>query len=482
MSKEGLKEKALKGFAWGAADKVVNLVVTFVFSIILARLLGPEAYGTIAMLTVFISISNVFVNSGFQAALVRKNDRTEEDCSTMFYFNIVVSVICYIVLFAISPYVARFYHEPVLSPLLKLVGLGVILGAFTMVQQAQLTIRIDFKTKAAISVVANIISGGVGILLAFRGWGVWSLAVMNLVTIVVSNIMLWTKVRWHPTTGFSWKSFHELFDFGSKMMASSIIDTLYNNLHTIVIGKVFKSASLGFYSKAKIIAGLPSTNITGVLQNVSFPVLAKMQDDDDRLALNYRRLLRVSAFFVFPLMVVLAGVAKPLVTLMLGAKWMGCVTLLQVVCFARMWLPIHAINLNLLQVKGRSDLFLRLEIIKKLLGVTVLVITLPQGLVAICYGEVFSSIVALAINTYYTGKLIGAGFFVQMRDLAPTVAASAVAFIATCFVVALPHSYWVSLIAGGTVGLAVFAALAFVGRFQAMQDAKSVLPKGRKAK
>ena len=181
-------------------------------------------------------------------------------------------------------------------------------------------------------------------------------------------------------------------------------------------------------------------------------------------------------------MVVLAGVAKPLVALMLGAKWMGCVTLLQVVCFARMWLPIHAINLNLLQVKGRSDLFLRLEIIKKVLGVTVVVITLPKGLVAICYGEVFSSVVALAINTYYTGKLIGAGFFVQMRDLAPTVVASAVAFIATCFVVVLPHSYWVSLIAGGAAGLAVFAAIAWVGGFQALKDTISILPKWRQSK
>lgn len=477
-----MKEKALRGFAWGAADNVVNMAVTFVFSIILARLLGPEAYGTIAMLTVFISVSNVFVNSGFMAALVRKNNRTEADCSTMFYFNIAVSVTCYALLVLISPYVAKFYNEPVLSPLLKVVGLGVVLGAFTMVQQAQLTIRIDFKTKAAISVVANIVSGGLGVLLAFMGWGVWALAVMNLTGIVVTNILLWTKVRWHPVTGFSKDSFHDLFDFGSKMLASSLIDTLYNNLHTIVIGKVFTSASLGLYSKAKMMAGLPSSSITTVLQKVSFPVLAKIQDEDERLALNYRRLLRVAALFVFPLMMVLAGVAKPLVALLLGEKWMGCVVLLQVVCFARMWYPIHAINLNLLQVKGRSDLFLKLEIVKKVMGISVLMVTLPKGIEAICYGQVFCSVVALAINTYYTGKLIGAGFFVQMRDLAPTVGASILAFIASILVVASTHSLWVGLLAGGTVGVAVFAAVAWIFKFQALEDAKTVLPRGRKDK
>ena len=414
---ESLKQATTKGLFWSSVERFSNQGVQFVFSIILARLLSPSDYGIIAMVTIFFAVAQSFVDSGFSNALVRKTDRVEEDLSTCFYFNIGVGIIAYIVLFLIAPLVANFYNQPILSPIIRITGLGVILNSLCVVQQALFTIKIDFKSQAKITLSATVISGIVGILLAYQGYGIWALVWQGVARSIVRMGLLWLMSKWRPRTGFSKSSFNYLFGYGSKLLASGLLDTIYNNIYPIVIGKFYNPAQLGNYSRALGWAQLPSANITSILQRVTFPVLSAIQDDSLRLQNSYRRLLKLSAFIVFPLMMGLAAIASPLIRVILTAKWDGCVLYLQILCFALMLYPIHAINLNLLQVKGRSDIFLRLEIIKKIIGVVILIITIPLGITAMCLGMVFSSIICLIVNTYYTSRFIDVGLLTQLKDL-----------------------------------------------------------------
>ena len=414
---ESLKQATTKGLFWSSVERFSNQGVQFVFSIILARLLSPSDYGIIAMVTIFFAVAQSFVDSGFSNALVRKTDRVEEDLSTCFYFNIGVGIIAYIVLFLIAPLVANFYSQPILSPIIRITGLGVILNSLCVVQQALFTIKIDFKSQAKITLSATVISGIVGIILAYQGYGIWALVWQGVASSIVRMGLLWLMSKWRPRTGFSKSSFNYLFGYGSKLLASGLLDTIYNNIYPIVIGKFYNPAQLGNYSRALGWAQLPSANITSILQRVTFPVLSAIQDDTLRLQNSYRRLLKLSAFIVFPLMMGLAAIASPLIRVILTAKWDGCVLYLQILCFALMLYPIHAINLNLLQVKGRSDIFLRLEIIKKIIGVIILIITIPLGITAMCLGMVFSSIICLIINTYYTSRFIDVGLLTQLKDL-----------------------------------------------------------------
>lgn len=419
MPQQSLKQKTTSALFWSSVERFSNQGISFFFSILLARMLDPSDFGIIAMITIFFAVAQSFVDSGFSNALVRKTDRIEEDLSTCFYFNIAVGLVAYIVLFFIAPFVATFYNQPILSPIIRITGLGVVLNSLCVVQQALFTIRIDFKSQAKVTLSATIISGIVGVVLAYLGYGVWALVWQGVVMSLVRMGLLWLMSKWRPKTGFSEDSFHYLFGYGSKLLASGLLDTIYNNIYPIVIGKFYTPAQLGNYSRALTFAQLPSSNITSILQRVTFPVLSTIQDDMLRLQTNYRRLLKLSAFIVFPLMMGLAAVAFPVIRIILTPKWEGCSLYLQIICFALMLYPIHAINLNLLQVKGRSDLFLRLEVFKKIVGVCIMCITIPLGITAMCIGMVASSLIALFINTFYTGKLIDIGYLKQMCDLLP---------------------------------------------------------------
>lgn len=453
---ESLKNKTLKGTIWSSIERFSVQGISFLVMIIMARVLTPEDYGLVGMLTIFIAISQALIDSGFSQALIRKQDRSEIDNSTVFYFNIAVGCILYLILFFSAPLIARFYNEPVLVPLTRVISLSVVINSFVVVQRALLTVKIDFKTQAKASLTASIVSGVVGIIMVYTGWGVWSIVWYQISNLLINVALLWVFSKWRPTWQYSWASFRELFGFGSKLAISAILDTLYQNVYLIVIGKVFKAADLGYYTRAHQFASFPSSNLTGIIQRVTFPVLCTIQDDDDRLRDVYRRFLRLSAFIIFPLMAGLAAVAHPLVVILLKEQWAFTAVLLQIVCFSMMWYPIHAINLNLLQVKGRSDLFLKLEIWKKCIGVAILCATVPFGLVAMCFGSIASSIIALIINTYYTGKLIQVGFLTQMRDLLPTLAYSLSMGLLVWGVVQAMPTYPSQIIAGTIIGTAYF--------------------------
>ena len=467
---DNLKVKAARGLFWSSVDRFSSQGISFVFSIFLARILDISDYGIVAMIVVFMAVAQAFVDSGFSSALIRKPDLNEEDKSTAFYFNIIVGLTCYGILFIVSPLIADFYDEPLLSPIIRVTGLSIIFNSLCVVQRALFTIAVDFKTQAIISLACTVISGVVGLVMAYNGYGVWALVAQSTISTFLNFVLLWLCSRWRPVTGFSKASFRYLFNFGSKLLASGLLDTLYNNAYPIVIGKFYNSAQLGLYSRAQSYASLPSSNITGILQRVTFPVLSLMQDDDERLALNYRRLLRVSAFVVFPLMVMLAAVAAPLIRVMITSKWDGCVGFLQILSIAMMWYPIHAINLNLLQVKGRSDLFLRLEIYKKILGVLILICTIPLGVTAMCWGLVVGSVFSLVMNTYYTGKLIKVGFFIQMKDLLPTLVNSVIMGGIAYYTVNNIDSSIISLIAACSVSIVFYFTTSYLLKIPELKE------------
>lgn len=414
-----LKKKTAKGMLWSAVERFSTQGVQFLFGILLARLLTPNDYGMIAMLTIFLAICQTFIDSGFANAIIRKLDRTEKDMATMFFFNIGMSIVCYAILFFTAPFIASFYNMPELTLVLRVLALRLIVQSFSTVQVTNLTIKIDFKKQAKISLASAIISGIIGIGFAYKGYGVWSLVIQALFSSAFSSILYWVVVRWHPQYFFSKESFKNLFSYGSKLLISGLLDTTLKNLYSLVIGKFYTAAQLGSYSKAERFAQFPSSNLTAILQRVSFPVLSSLQKEPERLRNNYLKFLNLATFLVFPLMTGLLALTKPLTYLLLTEKWSGIIILLQILCLAMMWYPVHAINLNILQVLGRSDLFLKLDIIKQTISVVILCATLPFGITALCLGKVIDSWISIVINTYYSGKLMKAGFFIQMKFMFP---------------------------------------------------------------
>lgn len=474
-TKENLKQQTKKGLYWSFFNQFANYGMQFCVGIVMARLLSPSDYGITALPAVFMAVAYIIQNGGLSGALIRKTDLSEKDLSTAFYYSISVGIVLYVVMFFSARWIADFYNTPVLVPLIRVTALGFLWGPLGTPQNVILNRKLDFKTPTKISIISRIVSAIVGISMAFIGYGLWALVISGLLSSFLSLIMNWYVVRWIPKTGWSKDSFKYLWDYGNKMMASSLLDTLYNNIAPVFIGKFYSPAELGVYNRAQGYAMMPSQNVTGVIQGVTFPVLSRMQNDNEALAHNYRRMLKATAFIIFPIMMMLSALAYPLVITLVTAKWESCVILLQIICFQLMWYPVHAINLNLLQVKGRSDLFLRLEIIKKIVGVSILAITLPHGLIVFCCGSVVSSLIALVINTYYTGKLINVGYFKQMRDLLPIVLLGLIMFAMIHLSNYLIPNMLLQIICGGIFGAIVYIGGAVLFKFSELDDVKYML-------
>jgi O-antigen/teichoic acid export membrane protein len=469
-----IKRKAVNGVLWSSVERFSVQGIQFIIMIIMARVLSPADYGLIGMLAIFLAVSQSLVDSGFVQSLVRKKDRTEIDNSTVFYFNVVVGVFLYFILFFSAPLVADFYNVRELVSVTRWIGLSIIINSLVVVQRALLTINIDFKTQARASLIAVVISGTMGITMAYSGFGVWAIVCQQLVNLAINALLLWSFSHWRPLWTYSWKSFHELFAFGSKLLISGLIDTIYRNIFQIVIGKRFSATDLGYYTRARQFSDFPSANLTGILQKVIYPVLCSIQNEDERLSQVYRRFLRLSSFIIFPLLVGLAVVSKPLILLLLNEQWEFTATLLQVICFAMMWYPIHAINLNLLAVKGRSDLFLRLEIIKKAIGISILCITLPMGLIPMCLGQIVASLLSLIINTHYTGKLIHVAFRMQMRDLLPILMLSLTMGGLVYFSLPLFAGNLMQLSAGIFIGLVYYIGISYLLKYPELKELYSL--------
>ena len=414
-----LASKTKKGLQWSALERFLTQGIQLAITLYLARLLGPTAFGLVGMLAVFIAIANVFVDSGFTSALIRKTDRTESDLVTAFYYNIAMAGLCYFALYISAPFIADFYQQAELQTLLRILGLAVLINAFTLIPRVKLNVAMDFKTQAKISVLSVLISGPTAIILAINGYGVWALVTQTLLNASCATFLFNLFAPWLPRGRITKHAFNYLFGYGSKLLLSGLLDVTYNNLYQIIIGKKFSPAVVGQFTQANQLASVPVSTLTGIIQRVTFPLFSQLQGDPDKMANAYRQTLKLSALVIFPLIVALGLIAKPLLTSLLGEQWQGAAALLSVLCLGYMLYPIHSINLNLLQVTGRSDLFLKLEVMKKVIGVTVLLLSIPYGVLAMCLGFTLTSYLALLLNTYYTAKLTHFSQWQQCKDILP---------------------------------------------------------------
>lgn len=416
---ESLKQKTVKGTFWSAVDGISNQGITFLVGLVLARLLTPEEYGILATIMIFIAIANSIVDSGFSNALIRKLNARSVDYNTVFYFNLVVSVVLYGILYAAAPWISDFFHQPVLVEVTRVIGVVLLINAFAIIQRTMFVRNVDFKTQTKVSLIASLSSGTVGIGMAYWGFGVWSLVGQQISRQLMNTVFLWVYGRWRPALEFSKRSFRELFAFGSKLMLSGLIDTIYKNVYYFVIGRFYTSATLGQYTRAEQFNSIFSTNLTAVVQRVSYPVLSSIQEEPERLREAYRRVIKTTMLVTFACMLGLAAVARPLILILIGEKWLPAVEYLQILCFAGMLYPLHAINLNVLQVKGRSDLFLRLEIIKKSISVLPIVLGVFYGIEFMLWGGVFTSVLSYGLNSYYSADLIHYSTWNQVKDILP---------------------------------------------------------------
>ena len=468
---DGLKNKTLHALFWSFIERIGQQGIQFIISIILARLLLPEQFGLIAMLTIFMAIAQSFINSGFGQALIQKQDATHVDECSIFYFNILVGFLAAGLLCLAAPWIAGFYNQPLLVPLTCALSLNLIINAFGLVQITLLTKHIDFKTQLKVSVIATVISGTIGVTMAFNGFGVWSLVAQSLSSNLFRTALLWLFNTWRPSLAFSFVSLRGMFAFGSKLLCAKLIATVFNNIYLIVIGKIFSAADLGFYSRAKGLQQLSVDNISGIVSRVTFPVFSSVQDDKPRLKRGVRKALLTLAMVNFPLMIGLAVVARPLVMVLLTEKWAHCIPYLQLLCVVGILYPVHVINLNVLTAQGRSDLFFRLEILKKILIVIAISVTYRWGIIAMIYGQIVTSCFGYFLNAYYTGKMLDYPITEQIQDLIPSLALTGIMGLG---VYALKYAHIANqlalLSAQIMTGIVLYAVLCYIFRISSFMD------------
>ena len=425
----------------------------------MARLLSPSDYGTVTMVTIFYAISRAFIDSGFANALIRKLDRTEEDFSTVFIFNVVISIIIYLLLFSCASVIASFFHTPILRGIIRVQSISLVFYAFSAVLIAKLTIDLDFKAIAIRDASSALLSGLIGVLLAYKGFGVWAIVFQGVLGNGINLLFVWVYCKWRPRLTFSWLSFKSLFSYGSKLLMAGLLNTLYSNLTPMIIGKHFSAQDLGYYSRGVHFASYPVGTINSILQKVTFPIFSQIQENQDHLTSVYRKNICISSLFIFFGCALMAALGKPIIHLLLTEKWSDSIIYLQIFCFAIMFDHISSINLNLLQVKGRSDLFLKLEVIKKTIAISMLFASIPFGVIGICVSKVIYSQIAIVINTYYTGKLFHMNYFSQIKDFSPFFISSLLSCIPAYFLTFTHLPNVLILCFGGLLSVSIYLLL-----------------------
>ena len=456
MPDTSIKQKTKVGMFWNAFEKVAVQGIGFVLNIVLARLLTPHDYGTIGMLTIFLTFSNVFVDSGFSRALIQKQDRTEQDFSTTLIFNVAVSCLLYAILFFASPAIAVFYKTPELLSLQRVFFLVIILNSLTVVQNAQLQIKVDFRSIALINAITTIVSGGLGVFAAYRGLGAWALVFQTLSKAGVSALCFWIIGRWLPKTGFSKESFKKLFGFGSKLLASGLLGTTMTNIYNLVIVKIFNPASLGFYTRAQQFPELTSGTLNSVLNNATFPMMAALQNDKEELICTFRRLIKLSALLAFPAMVGLTLLSKPIILVLLGENWLPAADLLFWLALSYTFIPLSSLNINLLNAIGRSDLFLKIDCSKVPLIFVTMAITFPISLKAVVIGKAITAFIYFAMNAFMIHRLYNFGALKQLACCWKGIAATVVMAGAVVLVENIVANVLFTLLAGISVGVLIY--------------------------
>lgn len=466
MKKESIRGSIINGLVWKFAERIGAKGVAFIVSIILARLLCPEDYGLISLITIFLTVSGVFIQSGFGTALIQKKDADNIDFSTVFYFNILMSLIFYFLLYIISPYIAKFYNEPTLTTIVRVMSMSLIISAVNNVQHAYVSKTMQFKRFFYSTLVGTILSSFVGVGMAYMGFGMWAIVAQQLSNTLIDTIVLWFTVKWRPQLVFSIERLKSLFSFGWKLLLSGLIDTLYNNIHGLLIGKIYNSSLLGLYNRGNQFPSMIVSNVDGPIQSVLLPALSEEQDNKEKLKAMVRRSIVTSSFIIYPMMVGMAAVAKPMVSILLGEKWLGCVFFLRISCITLAFWPIHTSNLQAINAIGRSDIFLKLEIIKKILGISVLVISIPFGINVMVIGGAFTSFISTIINAFPNKKLLGYSFVEQWKDLIPSLVLSLGMGIVVMSVELLGFNSYITLLIQIPVGALTYFGGAYLLKFE----------------
>lgn len=416
-----MSSKILKNFIWRFAERCGAQLVTFIVSIVLARILSPEDYGTIVLVTVFTAILQVFVDSGLGTALIQKKDADDLDFSSVFYFNFFVCLVLYAFMFITAPYIAKFYNDTTLTPVVRVLSLTIVIAGVKGIQQAYVSRNMLFKRFFFSTIGGTIFSAFLGIAMACAGFGVWSLVAQQLSNAAIDTLILWCTVKWRPKRIFSLDRLKTLFSFGWKLLVSSLLDTVYNNLRNLIIGKMYSSADLAFYNQGDKFPKVIVTNINTSIDSVLLPTMSNAQDDKKRVKQMTRRAIKTSTYVMAPLMMGMAFCAEPIVRVVLTDKWLPCVPFLRIFCITYMFWPVHTANLNAIKAMGRSDWFLRLEIIKKAIGMLILLSTMWFGVMAMAYSLLLSSVFSQIINSWPNRKLLNYGYLEQVKDFAPGI-------------------------------------------------------------
>lgn len=456
------KKKIISNFFWRFAERCGAQFVTFIVSIVLARILSPKDYGTIALVMVFTTILQVFVDSGLGTALIQKKDADDLDFSSVFYFNFGVCIILYVGMFFLSPLIANFYDDELLIPIIRVISLTIIFSGIKGIQQAYVSRHMMFKRFFFSTLGGTIFSAFLGIVLAYSGFGVWALVAQQISNTAIDTLILWLTVKWRPQKIFSLKRLINLLSFGWKLLVSSLLDTCYNNLRNLIIGKLYSSSDLAFYNQGDKFPKVIVTNINTSIDSVLLPTISSAQDDGERVKNMTRRAIKTSTYVMAPLMMGMAFCAEPIVHLVLTDKWLPCVPYLRIFCTTYMFWPVHTANLNAINAMGRSDWFLRLEVIKKAVGMTLLLSTMWFGVMAMACSLLVSNVLSQIINSWPNRKLLNYSYLEQVKDFAPGILLAVFMGICVYFIGYIPLPTIVTFVIQIISGAAIYIALSAI--------------------
>jgi teichuronic acid exporter len=474
-----LKKSALKAILWTFIQQMGTQGINLLVSIILARILLPSEFGLIALLTIFMGLGNTIIYSGLTQSLIRTENPDDSDFSTIFFFNIIISLIVYIFIFFLAPIIADFYKQPLLTDITRVYCTIFIIGAFSIIQNTRLIKEMDFKTQTIINLPSIIIASIVGITMALNGYGVWSLVWSAITKSIALNIQLWWWSPWKPSFNFNKSKIKHHLNYGYKITLSGIINTLFENIYTIIIGKFYDPIQVGFFNRADTLKQLPVQNFSAILNTVTFPLFSKIQNDDAKLKSVYKKIMQLSIFLIAPTLLFMAALAEPLFRFVLTEKWLPAVPYFQILCFSGILHPISVYNLTILNIKGRSDLFLKIEIIKKIIVALIILISFQWGIYGLLYGNVLISVIGLFINSYYTGKIILYNAFEQLKDLLPAILlavfSSGVVLLFDQFIATFQYSDIFRILFGSVLGISIFGFFSIIFKFDSYLEIKSII-------
>lgn len=471
------KKTVASNFIWRLLEKSGAQGITFIVSVILARILDPNVYGVVAIVTIFTNIINVFVDSGFGNALIQKKDADDIDFSSVFYFNVFVCLIMYGLMYIASPYIAKFYDIPILTPIVRIMSLTIVISGLKNIQQAYVSKHLLFKRFFFSTLGGTIAAGIVGITMAYLGFGVWALVVQALVNNAIDTLILWFTVKWRPKLIFSWTRLRSMLSFGFKLLIAHLLDTLYKNIRSLLIGKFYDEEALAFYNRGNQMPRLILTNTTTALDSILLPVMSKDQNELTKLKEVTRKVNSVSCYIVWPLLIGLAAVGTPFISVLLTDKWLPCVPFLQILSLSYLIWPIRTANLNAIKAIGRGDVILKLEIITKIISVAIIIISLPYGPLAIAYGELIYAPIHVLIEMYPNKKLLNYSIGEQIRDILPTALLSSVMATGVLLVGRLQLSNIIILALQIIFGIAIYISLSVITRNKNFKYILSIIRK-----